>query len=448
MFGKTFLHIAARKGVEEKLISDCFSVNEQGHLTIGGVDTVELAREYGTPLYVMDEQTIRDACRRFKASIDKNYGKGMPLYASKAFSCKEMYRIIESEGLGADVVSGGEIYTALAAGFPAERMFFHGNNKSRDELELALREGVGRIVVDNLTELAMLEEIAQKLDKRPKILFRIKPGVDAHTHDFIRTGQIDSKFGFAIENGEAISAAKAAAAAGRIELVGVHCHIGSQIFELEPFVLAAKIMITFMAQVREETGLCLSELNLGGGFGIKYLESDSPREYNEFMDTVSARIHASCAEYGLEVPAVFIEPGRSIVGPAGLTLYTVGAVKEIAGVRTYLAVDGGMTDNPRYALYQAPYEAVVANKADQPRAFEVTIAGKCCESGDLIQEHTNIQQCESGDLLAVLATGAYNYSMASNYNRIPRPAVVMVNDGGSRLVVKRESYEDLVRNDL
>ncbi len=430
------------------MISNCLSVNEQGHLTVGGADTVELAREYGTPLYVMDEETIRTACRQFKASIDRNYGKGVPLYASKAFSCKEIYRIIESEGLDADVVSGGEIYTALAAGFPAERMFFHGNNKSPEELELALRENVGRIVVDNLTELQLLEEMAAKLGKRPKILFRIKPGVDAHTHDFIRTGQIDSKFGFAIENGEAIAAAKAAAAAEQVELVGVHCHIGSQIFELDPFILAAKIMVEFMAQVREETGLVLSELNLGGGFGIKYLESDSPREYDAFMDAVSAQIHDSCAELGLEQPAVFIEPGRSIVGPAGLTLYTVGAIKEIAGVRTYLSVDGGMTDNPRYALYQAPYEAIVANKADAPRDFEVTIAGKCCESGDLIQEHTKIQQCESGDLLAVLATGAYNYSMASNYNRIPRPAVVMVKDGKPRLIVRRESYEDLIRNDL
>ena len=430
------------------MISNCFSVNEKGHLTIGGADTVELAHAYGTPLYVLDEETIRDACRRFKASIDKNYGRGVPLYASKAFSCKEIYRVMESEGIDADVVSGGEIYTALAAGFPAERMFFHGNNKSPDELELALTENVGRIVVDNLTELETLEELAKKLGKRPKILFRIKPGVDAHTHDFIRTGQIDSKFGFAIENGEALAAAKAAAAAEQVELVGVHCHIGSQIFELEPFILAAKIMLQFMAQVREETGISLSELNLGGGFGIKYLESDTPREYNEFMDAVSAQIHESCAELGLEVPAVFIEPGRSIVGPAGLTLYTVGAIKEIAGVRTYLAVDGGMTDNPRYALYQAPYEAVVANKADQPRDFEVTIAGKCCESGDLIQEGAKIQQCKSGDLLAVLATGAYNYSMASNYNRIPRPAVVMVRDGQPRLIVKRESYADLIRNDL
>lgn len=430
------------------MISNCFSVNEKGHLTIGGADTVELAHAYGTPLYVLDEETVRDACRRFKASIDKNYGRGVPLYASKAFSCKEIYRVMESEGIDADVVSGGEIYTALAAGFPAERMFFHGNNKSSDELELALTENVGRIVVDNLTELETLEELAKKLGKRPKILFRIKPGVDAHTHDFIRTGQIDSKFGFAIENGEALAAAKAAAAAEQVELVGVHCHIGSQIFELEPFILAAKIMLQFMAQVREETGISLSELNLGGGFGIKYLESDTPREYNEFMDAVSAQIHESCAELGLEVPAVFIEPGRSIVGPAGLTLYTVGAIKEISGVRTYLAVDGGMTDNPRYALYQAPYEAVVANKADQPRDFEVTIAGKCCESGDLIQEGAKIQQCKSGDLLAVLATGAYNYSMASNYNRIPRPAVVMVRDGQPRLIVKRESYADLIRNDL
>lgn len=430
------------------MVCNCLNVNEAGHLTIGGVDTVELAREYGTPLYVMDEETIRAACKSYKASIDDNYGKGMPLYASKAFSCKEMYRIAAQEGIGIDVVSGGEIYTALQAGFPAEKMFFHGNNKTPDELKMALEAEVGHIVVDDISELYLIDELAAASGKCPKLFFRIKPGIDAHTHAFIRTGQIDSKFGFALENGEALAALEKAATLRHVQPVGVHCHIGSQIFQLEPFVEAAKLMVEFMAQVRDVAGLQLSGLNLGGGFGIRYTQKDEPREYSEFMQAVSAQVHASCAQLSLDMPEIFIEPGRSIVGPAGITLYTVGAIKRIENVRTYLAVDGGMTDNPRYALYQADYEAIVANKADQPRDFEVTIAGKCCESGDLIQEHTKIQQCSRGDLLAVEATGAYNYSMASNYNRIPRPAVVMVRDGKARLVVQRESYADLVKNDI
>ncbi len=430
------------------MVSNCLNVNAQGHLTIGEVDTVNLVKEFGTPLYVMDEDCIRQAARDFKVSIDENYGKGCPLYASKAFSCKEIYRIMKEEGIDVDVVSGGEIYTALAAGFPAEKMFFHGNNKTLEEITYALESGVGHIVVDNVTELHLLDQIAGKMGKRPKVLFRIKPGIDAHTHNFIRTGQIDSKFGFALENGEAMEAVKVAATMQHINLTGMHCHIGSQIFELEPFNEAARVMIDFLSDVRDAVGITLTELNLGGGFGIKYLESDDPHAYREFMDSVSETIHAACAAKSLPVPAIYIEPGRSMVGPAGITLYTVGCIKEIKDVRTYLAIDGGMTDNPRYALYQADYEAIVANKADQPRDYTVTIAGKCCESGDLIQEHTKIQKCKTGDLLAVCATGAYNYSMASNYNRIPRPAVVMVKDGKARLIVRRESYADLVQNDL
>lgn len=430
------------------MISKCLEVNQNGHLTISGVDTVELARRFGTPLYVMDEETIRSACKSFKDSIDKNYGKGLPLFASKAFSCKEIYRIVDSEGLGADVVSGGEIYTALSAGFPAEKLFFHGNNKTSNEIRFAVEKGVGHIVVDNITELELLEQIAGEMGKKVQVFFRIKPGIDAHTHSFIQTGQIDSKFGFALENGEALEAVRLAAALKNVELVGMHCHIGSQIFELDPFVLAAKVMLNFLAQIRDEVGITLTKLNLGGGFGIKYLETDQPRAYSEFMEPVSAEIHRLCDDLSFPVPAVYIEPGRSIVGPAGITLYTVGAVKTIENVRTYVSIDGGMTDNPRYALYQSDYDCVIANKADKPRDFKVTIAGKCCESGDLIQENTLIQSCEVGDILAVGATGAYNYSMSSNYNRIPRPAVVMVKDGEARMIVKRESYEDLVKNDI
>lgn len=429
-------------------LSDC-TVNEQGHLTIGGCDTVALAREFGTPLYVMDEEKIRRTCRMYRDSLQEYYGgKGMVLYASKAFSCKAMCRLIHEEGLGLDVVSGGELYTALQAGFPPERIHFHGNNKTRQELAFALDSGVGHFVVDNFEELERLNQIAGEKGKVADISLRIKPGIDAHTHEAVMTGQIDSKFGFALETGEALQAVRAAAGLPNVKLKGLHNHIGSQIFEIAPFHEAVRVMLRFMAQIKRELGLTLEELNLGGGFGIKYVEQDEPVAYGDYMKEISQTVFAACRELDLGVPAIYMEPGRSIVGEAGLTLYEVGSVKEIPNVRTYVAVDGGMTDNPRYALYQSEYTVVAANKAAQPASMVATIAGRCCESGDLIQEHTHIQPVEVGDLLAVLCTGAYNFSMASNYNRIPRPAVVMVRDGKARLVVRRETYEDLVRNDV
>lgn len=431
------------------MLNDNLQVNVAGHLTIGNTDTVALVEEFRTPLYVMDENKIRQICRLYKSSIEKCYdGNGLPLFASKAFCCKEICRIMKDEGMGLDVVSGGELYTAMQAGFPAERVQFHGNNKTLEEISYALTCGVGRFVVDNLSELKVLDETAEKMHCKADIMLRIKPGIDAHTHQFIRTGQIDSKFGFALETGEAMEAAKAAIQAENLTLTGVHCHIGSQIFEIQPFELAAKVMLGFIRDVKAETGEELKELNLGGGFGIKYVEKDEPVPYGRYMELVSNTVHACCEEYGLTAPKIYIEPGRSIVGEAGLTLYKVGSVKNIPNIRTYVSVDGGMTDNPRYILYQSEYEAVVANKANEPANFEVTIAGRCCESGDLIQEGAKIQQCVPGDILAVLSTGAYNYSMASNYNRVPRPAVVFIKDGVPRLAVRRESYEDLVRNDI
>lgn len=431
------------------MISESFSINEKGHLTIGGADALELAAEYGTPLYVLDEEAIRRACRRYRSSLERFYGgNGRVLYASKAFCCKEIYRIVAGEGLGADVVSGGEIYTALEAGFPAGRLYFHGNNKTEDELRYAVQNGVGTIVVDNLTELRRLTGLLEETGRQQDILLRIKPGIDAHTHSFIRTGQIDSKFGFALETGEALEAVRAAAAAAPVRLKGLHCHIGSQIFDVEPFRHAAGVMADFMGEIKKETGLELETLNLGGGFGIQYVEKDDPAAYESYMEQVAAEVHSRCRRQGIPIPEVLIEPGRSIVGGAGATLYTIGALKEIPGVRTYLSVDGGMADNPRYALYGSEYEAVVCARAGEPRTETVTIAGKCCESGDLLAEGASIQACGPGDILAVLATGAYNYSMASNYNRLPRPAVVMVRGGQARLAVRRESYADLVRNDL
>lgn len=430
-------------------VNDCLNVNEKGHLTIGGCDTVELAKKYGTPLYVLDENVIRSTCKAYVDSFKRHYdGKGLALYASKALSCKALCEIAKEENMGLDVVSGGELYTALKADFPVENIHFHGNNKTYDEICFAVDSNIGKIVVDNLTELETLDKICGEKGKVQKISMRIKPGVDAHTHNFIRTGQIDSKFGFALETGEAMNAVKEAIELKNVELCELHCHIGSQIFDIDPFVTAAEIMMDFIGAIKNETGHVITELNLGGGFGIKYTDNDNPTAYDNYMNSVSKAVHAKAEQYDLPVPFVYIEPGRSIVGEAGITLYTVGAVKTIPDIRTYVSIDGGMCDNIRYALYQSEYTVVTANKADKEADTVVTIAGKCCESGDLIQENTKIAKAEPGDTIAVLSTGAYNYSMASNYNRIPKPPIVLVNNGTDKLIVKRESYEDLIKNDL
>lgn len=430
-------------------VSDNLSVNENGHLAFADLDTVELAKKYATPLYLMDEDMIRSFCRQYKASFDKYYdSKGRACYASKAFCCKEICRIMDDEGMGLDVVSLGELYTAMSVDFPADRICFHGNNKTDDELKLALEYNVGHIIVDNLQELKTLNALACDMGKKASVMFRIKPGIDAHTHDFIRTGQIDSKFGVALETGEAFDIIKTASDMPGIEVTGVHCHIGSQIFDIDPFVEAADVMMHFIKKLSDELSLKIKDLNLGGGFGIKYVESDDPVPYDRYMEKVSERVNSLCEELDIERPFIMIEPGRSVVAPAGITLYTVGAVKEIPGIRTYVSVDGGMCDNPRYALYQSKYEAIVANKAAQQRDKVVTIAGKCCESGDLIGEGMKLQQAEAGDIIAVCATGAYNYSMSSNYNRNLTPAVVMVKDKQSRVVIKRQTPEDIIRNDV
>ena len=430
-------------------ISDALSINNKDHLVIGGCDCVELAKEYGTPLYIMDEELIRKSCRAFKQSIEKSYGgNGLVLYASKAFCSMAMCKIMEQEGLGLDVVSGGEIYTALRAGFPAHKIYFHGNNKTEEELEMALDYSVGRIIVDNYNELYKLNGIAQSKGKTAEVQFRIKPGIDAHTHDFIKTGQIDSKFGFALETGEAFDIIQKAIELKNINIVGIHCHIGSQIFDIKPFEEAAKVMMNFVVEIKEKLGVEIKELNLGGGFGIKYIPTHDPVEYERYLETVSETIKSIAQEKKLNLPMILIEPGRSIVGPAGITLYIVGSVKDIPGVRKYVSIDGGMTDNPRYALYQAEYDAVIVNRANDSKTEKVTIAGKCCESGDLIAKDVEMPEVRSGDYLAVLATGAYNYSMSSNYNRIPRPPVILVKNGKSRLIVKREDFDDIIRNDV
>ncbi len=421
---------------------------KNGELQLGGVPASALAAEYGTPLYVMEEETVRRNMRAFRSSMEEFYGEGLVCYASKAFCCKEIYRIADQEGLGADVVSLGELYTAKCAGFPMEKVCFHGNNKSEEELRAALEYGVGRIVADSLSELARLSRLAGELGRKAPVLLRIKPGIDAHTHDFIRTGQIDSKFGLALETGEAMEGVKEALALPNLSLRGVHCHIGSQIFQVEPFVEAARVMMEFLGDVKEETGAELADLNLGGGFGIRYTDADEPVPFGDYMGPVSRAVRETAEKRGIPMPFVLIEPGRSIVGEAGTTLYTTGPVKEIPGVRSYLAVDGGMGDNPRYILYQAKYDMLPACRADEPADRVYTVAGKCCESGDLLGENVPLPEMKEGELLAVLSTGAYNYSMASRYNRRGVPPVVMVKDGASRLIVRGESLEDLVQNDL
>lgn len=431
------------------MLHDNLSVNEKGNLTINGYDTVELAKKYGTPLYVIDEDTVENNCLRYKKLIEKYFGEGsIPLFASKALSYVDIYRVVNRTGIGIDVVSGGELYTAKAAGFPLEKAYFHGNNKTDKDLSDALESGVGCFVVDNREELCALNKLAEAVGKTAKVILRLSPGIDPHTHKAVSTGAVDSKFGTAIATGQALEMVKFAISLKAIDFAGIHCHIGSQIFDYGPFAEAARIMVEFISQIKKETGVKIRELNLGGGFGVRYTEEDSDFDYEKVLSDIATSLNKACAEYEVERPKILFEPGRSIVAAAGLTLYTVGSFKNITGYKSYVSIDGGMPDNPRYALYQSKYTVLIANKASQEKTIRATIAGRCCESGDLIQEDAPLQACERGDILAVLVTGAYNYSMASNYNRLPRPAIVSVGKNGDRVVVKRESYEDLIRNDL
>ncbi|MGA5690350.1 diaminopimelate decarboxylase [Cytobacillus pseudoceanisediminis] len=423
-------------------------VNEKGHLEIGGMDTVDLAGQFGTPLYVYDVALIRERARGFKQTFDKLGIKAQVAYASKAFSTVAMVQLVDEEGLSLDVVSGGELYTALAADFPPERIHFHGNNKSREELEMALKNQVGCIVVDNFYELELLEEICESLAVRTKILLRVTPGIEAHTHDYILTGQEDSKFGFDLQNGQAETALQKALNSSWIETLGLHCHIGSQIFDTTGFILAAKKIFEKMAKWKEKHAYEPIVLNLGGGFGIRYTEDDDPIHASQYVEEIIGEVKKQAEHYSMKMPEIWIEPGRSLVGDAGTTLYQTGSRKEVPNVRNYLAVDGGMSDNIRPALYQAKYEAVLANRVLDKPEETVSIAGKCCESGDMLIWDLPLPKAGDQDLLAVFCTGAYGYSMANNYNRIPRPPVVFIENGEAKLVVKRETYEDILRLDL
>lgn len=425
------------------------SVNDAGHLAIGGLDTLDLAREFGTPAYVMDEDAIRAQMRTYLNAAHTYFGAdALPLYASKALCFTGIYRIAAEEGMGVDCVSGGELFTARAAGFPAERIYFHGNNKTERDIDEAMDMGVGTFVTDNADELLSLEAHAAARGITQRILLRITPGIDPHTHKAIVTGSVDSKFGSAIETGQALEIVRLALAQPHLHLAGFHCHIGSQIFDTEPFSSAADIMVKFIATVKDICGIEVEELNLGGGLGVPYTEYDREVDYAAAIRDMAAIVRGYCDTHGVRMPRVILEPGRSLVAAAGITLYTVGSVKEIPGFRTYVSVDGGMPDNPRYALYQSTYTALIADRPDAPRDCRVTVAGRCCESGDLIGEDMPLQKARRGDILAVLTTGAYNYAMASNYNRLPRPPVILVRDGQARVAVRRETYEDLIRNDL
>ena len=418
------------------------------NLTFAGYDTVELAKKYGTPLMLLDENKIRKTMRIYKNAMKQYFGeKSCPLFASKALSFVGMYQIAKEEGICTDIVSIGELYTAIKAGFPLENAFFHGNCKTDSDIKFAIEQGIGFFIVDTYDELYAIDKIAGELNTKQKILFRITPGIDPHTHQAISTGKVDSKFGTAIETGQAFEITKTALTLKNIDLRGFHCHIGSQIFEIEPFCDAADIMISFIGDIREKLGYTAEYLNLGGGFGVRYVESDPHIDYSDNIRRISEHINNYCDKNNLPYPVILMEPGRSIVADSGMTIYTVGSVKEITGYKNYVAVDGGMSDNPRYALYQSAYTVLCANKMTKKADYVCTIAGRLCESGDLIQENVTIPRVQRGDNIAVLVTGAYNYSMASNYNRLPRPAVILLGET-DRVAIKRESFDDVSRLDV
>jgi diaminopimelate decarboxylase len=431
------------------MICDNLSINNAGHLCFAGQDVTELAEKYGTLLYLLDEDKIRQKCRAYLQTMKREFGDdALPLYAGKALCIKDIYRIMREEGMGIDVVSSGEIYTAVAGGFPMERAYFHGNNKTDADVAYAMDAGIGYFVCDNEEELFAIERAAAARNITQKILIRVAPGIDPHTHKAISTGSVDSKFGAAIETGQAAELTAYALAQPHISLEGYHCHIGSQIFETKPFIDAAAIMLEFIATVREFLGYTARELNLGGGMGVRYLASHPDIDYAANIEKIAAELRRLCAKYELSMPRMRMEPGRSIVADAGMTLYTVGTLKSIPGFRNYVSVDGGMPDNPRYALYESPYTVLMANRMNDETDTVCTIAGRCCESGDLIQEGVSLPHPKRGDLLAVLTTGAYNYAMASNYNRIPRPAMVRLCGGEDTLILRRETFEDLIKNEL
>ena len=431
------------------MLYDNLGINEKGHLTIGGIDAVTLAEEFGAPLYVLDEDRVRSNCRTYVQALAEYMPAGSyPLFAGKALCFKGLYPVLKEEGMGADVVSPGEIYTALAGGFPAERLYFHGNNKTDEDILYAMDSGVGHFIVDNHHELERVNRYAGARGIKQKVLLRVTPGIDPHTLQAINTGRIDCQFGVPIETGQATRFVQAAVGMENLDVLGFHSHIGSQIFEAEPFCDAVDILLAFADEMRQALGFTVRVLNLGGGFGVRYQETDPMVDIPSNIKALSEHLKAGCAARNYPVPQILLEPGRSIVADAGVTLYRVGGVKTIEGYRSYITVNGGMTDNPRYALYQAPYTVLPADRMNDERNFVCTVAGRCCESGDLIQENIRMPEARRDDLIAVLTTGAYNFTMSSNYNRLCRPALVMLHEGKARLAVRRQTFEDLVACDL
>lgn len=431
------------------MICNNIEINKEGNLVFAGLDTVELAKKYGTPLYLMDENKIRENCKIYKRALKEYFGENSQvLYASKAASFKRLYEIVDSEDLGIDVVSSGEIYTALEAGIALEKAYFHGNNKTDFDIEYAMENNVGYFVVDNIEELDAIEAEASRRNISQKILLRLTPGIDTHTYEAVNTGRVDSKFGTAIETGQAEEIVKYSLTLKNIEVCGFHSHIGSQVFNSENYLMGSEIMLDFMADMHSKFGYETKELNIGGGYGVRYTEEDPIIDIDTNIKKVADFIHKKVEELSIKMPKIVMEPGRSLVGDSGMTLYTVGTVKTITGYKSYVSVDGGMTDNPRYALYGSAYSVMLANRAGEVADFKCSLVGRCCESGDIIQENIMLPKARRGDIVAVLTTGAYNYSMASNYNRLPRPPVVMIKDKKDYLAVRRESFEDLTRNDI
>ena len=421
-------------------------INQAGHLTIGGVDSLKLAKEYGTPLVVYDVSQIRNQIRAFKKVFEEEQVNYAVSYASKAFASIAMYQDANEEGAYTDVVSAGELYTAMKANFPMERVSFHGNNKSKEELEMAVKNHVGKIMIDNFYEINLLNQVLEEQDSEINVMLRITPGISAHTHEYDQTGQVDSKFGFDLKSGQADKALQEVLKNQRMHMLGIHAHIGSQIFELNGFEMAAAKLVDVAASWRKNYDYTAQVINVGGGFGIKYVQEDHPLKPEEFVKAIVKTIKDEATKHNFPLPEIDIEPGRSIVGPAGYNLYKVGSMKEIPGLVPYVAVDGGMGDNIRPALYQAKYETVLANDPQRKASQEFHVAGKYCESGDILAD-AKLPSLKAGDILAMLDTGAYGYSMASNYNRNPRPAVVFAEDGKAQVVIRRESLEDLVHLD-
>lgn len=419
-------------------------------LYFAGQDTAKLAKQYGTPLYLMDENKIREKCRIYKRAFETHFGPGSrPLYASKANCFKRIYQIMTEEGMGIDVVSSGEIYTALQAGYDLSRAYFHSNNKTDEDIRFAMENGIGYFVADNEEEILAIETEAARRGISQKVLLRITPGIDPHTYEAVATGKVDSKFGAALETGQAEEFLKFTLAQPHVIMEGFHCHVGSQVFGEDVFERAAVVMLEFIAEMKEKVGYTAKVLDLGGGYGVRYVESDPYLDIEEKIGEVAAVVKAACERLCMEMPEIHMEPGRSIVADAGMTLYTVGTVKKIPGYKNYVSIDGGMSDNPRYALYGSAYTCLPANKMDESSDFRCDLVGRCCESGDIIQENI-LMPCSigRGDLVAVCTTGAYNYTMASNYNRLRRPPIVMLRDGESYVAVRRETFEDLCRNDV